>query len=176
MQSKKVLLSGRTKDQYEELLTGLLNLQEKANGPFRLEKEFNAVQKKWVIHLRTRTWSEFFYESICAYPEEKAAIKKEVINALEHAFRPMILAARGAASSDFKIKPQGDINRRVSSNKSQGQGTHDDEDHADISPTNADKIYDDSSATVEPSQYVQIMETLLDQLKRKTMGVEASVY
>lgn len=77
MQSKKVLLGGRPDGQYKKLLLELADLQEKASGPFRLEKEFNAVQKKWVIHLRIRTWSEFLYESICAYPDEKAAIKKK---------------------------------------------------------------------------------------------------
>jgi hypothetical protein len=153
----------------------LADLHEKASGPFRLEKEFNAVQKKWVIHLRIRTWSEFLYESVCAYPDEKAAIKKEVVNALEHAFRPMILAARVAALHDVDEQPQGDINRLVKNNNSQGQSIDDDEDHADRLPTNAQKPYGGSSVTVEPFQYVQTIETVLEQLKQRVSGVKFPV-
>lgn len=175
MQSIKVLLSGRTDNQYEELLKGLSSLHEEANGPLRLEKEFNVVKKNWVVYVRARTWSEFFYEFICTYPEEKAEIRKEVLNALEHAFRPMIAAARGAAFRESNEQPQEEITQWANNSESRYEGTLDDEDHADRLPPNAVKKQDNSAQKVQPSDYVQILEALLDTLKWKALGVKPPV-
>lgn len=171
MKSNEVLLSGRTDEQYCDLISELSELQHASSGSLRLKKNFNAVNNDWVIYIRPRTFSEFLYELILADPEERYAIKKEVHDALEHAFRPMIAAARAAACRDKQLED--DVKSPMPSNLRKASRSYD-QDNATTLLDDAD-AEDDPVGKVGPSQYVATLERLLDVLGRRALGIKSSV-
>lgn len=173
MKKNGVLLTGRTDTQYYQLISELSKLHSNSSGSLRLTKKFDAVEKDWVIYLRPRTFSEFLYELIIAWPEERFAIKKEVNDALEHALRPIIAAARAAAYCDSDERLEDYAKSTTPSNQEKASDLND-HDNATALLSNA-KAEDGPVVKVDPSEYVATLEELLDSLSKKALGIKSSV-
>lgn len=170
MKSEKVLLTGRSNDQYREMMEELGELNCYCSGPFRLEREIDPGKKGWVNYIRERTWFEFFYESILATSQEKAERKKEVVDALEHAFRPMICAARRAAYREVDKYEKDGRNEEFVDMRSPHGRNMDDADNQLSLPENR-VARSELGKEVAPSEYVRALEDLLGLYCNKVLGL-----
>lgn len=170
MKSEKVLLTGRGKDQYETVITELNNLNLSASGPFRLEKKIDQEKKCWIKYVRERTWFEFFYESLVATPQEKKQREQEVVDALEHAFRPIICAARRAAYQQAREYENKSCDGELIDAPLDYSRNMDD---ADDQMPSSQKLVSRKELLGEapPPKYVDMLEDLLILFANKALGI-----
>lgn len=173
MKKNGVLLTGRTDTQYSQFISELSELQHASSGALRLTKKFDTVKKDWEIYIRPQTFPEFLYELIIAWPEDRYAVKKEVHDALEHAFRPIIAAARAAAYRHSLEQSKDDAKSPMPVNQGKASSLNDQDNATTL--LNDAEAEDSPVVAVDPSDYVPILEGLLDSLGKKALGIKSSV-